>query len=281
MSDQETPKRPRSRKRPNTQTTQSGEKPMSKKKPPVELFDLFTPVQAKTDNQRTAMRAYHHGDNLLLTGESGTGKTFLGMALALEDISRKKHTKLTIVRSAVATRNQGYLPGNAKEKMEEYERPYHDMCLKLFNVAERMLKPYQQLLGNGTIELISTSYIRGTTLENTIILIDEFQNMNEHELYTVLTRVGENCRVIISGDIKQSDLLKESSGYPRVVAALNAMESFEHVDFTFDDVVRSPFAKEFMMCWTGAENVMGLLNEATPERVSTQLPRSSAKTHTG
>lgn len=281
MSDQEAPKRPRSRKRPNVQETQSGDKPMSKKKQPVDLFDLFVPVQAKTDNQRTAMRAYHHGSNLLLTGESGTGKTFLGMALALEDISRKKHTKLTIVRSAVSTRNIGYLPGNAKEKMEEYERPYHDICLKLFNVAERMVRPYQQLVGNGTVELISTSYIRGTTLENTIILIDEFQNMNEHELYTILTRVGNNCRVIISGDIKQSDLLKEQTGYPRVVAALNAMESFEHVDFTFEDVIRSAFAKQFMMCWTGAENVMGLLNEATAERVSTSVSRSSTRTHTG
>lgn len=274
-------KSPRPRKRSNTKTTQSRGAQMSKKKTPVDLMDLFVPVQARTENQKKAIIAYHHNRNLLMTGESGTGKTFIGLALALEDIKRGKHTRVTIVRSAVPTRGMGHLPGDVKDKMEEYERPYHDICMKLFNVAERMIRPYQQLVNNGTIEMISTSYLRGTTIDNSIILIDEFQNMSEHELYTILTRVGENCRVIICGDIKQSDLFREASGFPRLVAALSAMDTFDQVDFTFDDVVRSSFAKQFMMCWTGAENVMELLNETESKNIPSFVTRVSTSAHTG
>lgn len=253
---------------------------MSKKKPQVDLFDLFLPAQARTENQRNAIRAYHHFKNLLLTGESGTGKTYLALSLALEDIKKGREQRILIIRSAVATRNVGYLPGNLKEKMEEFEKPYSDICTKLFNCTERTLSPWKQLSNNGHIELVSTSYVRGTTIENATVILDEFQNMSEHEIYTVLTRIGDNCRVIICGDIKQSDLVKESSGFSRLVAALGLMETFENVDFTFDDVVRSEFAKRFMISWAGSEKVE-LLNETTSQNIPPYTARSPARVDAG
>lgn len=254
---------------------------MSKvKAPPINVLDLIAPISAKTPNQKLAILAYNKGQNLLLTGFPGTGKTFIAMAMALQSVKRGEQSRIIVVRSAVATRNIGYLPGKLKEKMEEYERPYVDMCNNLFDVGTRTLSPYHVLIRDGILELMSTSYVRGITINHAVIILDEFQNMTEHELHSVLSRVGEGCRVIISGDITQTDLEANRSGFARLVNVLDAMQSFTQIDFDISDIVRSDFAKTFILCWSLTEPIRlerHPRHDFKTEDVSTQ-PTARART---
>jgi phosphate starvation-inducible PhoH-like protein len=200
-----------------------------------------------TENQKLAYEAFKEGDHLVLCGSAGTGKTFVGMYLALEKVLDKSYeqNKLVIVRSVVPTREMGYLPGSVEEKVDAYTAPYRSICTELFN--EKMA--YENLEQQDHIEFVSTSFIRGTTLDNCIVLVDEMQNLTFHELDSIITRVGKNSRIIFSGDYYQSDL-KSGSDKKGILDFMNIMEvmnNFTTVEYGWADIVRSDFVRDYIM----------------------------------
>jgi phosphate starvation-inducible protein PhoH and related proteins len=207
----------------------------------VSLLDII-PL---TQNQRKTFNAFHMNKNLFLHGVAGTGKTFISIYLSLKEIFRGYYDKIVIYRSVVPSRDMGFLPGSAKEKARVYEMPYHGICARLFNRPDA----YDYLKSKGMIEFESTSFVRGITLENCIVLIDEMQNLGSQEFNSIITRVGDNCRVIFCGDIRQNDLdrRKEKSGLSDFYKIIDHMPSFESVEFTVDDVVRSKLVKEYIL----------------------------------
>ena len=207
-----------------------------------------------TDNQSLTYKAFHDGDNLMLHGVAGAGKTFLAMYLSLEDILSEfnQYDKLIIVRSVVPTRDMGFLPGSQGEKSEVYEAPYSAICTELFDRGDA----YQYLKQKGVIKFATTSFIRGITISNAIIIIDEMQNMTAAELNSVITRIGKNCRVIFCGDIAQTDLLnpkKEKTGLGDFVKIIHEMKSFEFIEFDEEDIVRSGLVKDYIITRTKLE----------------------------
>jgi phosphate starvation-inducible protein PhoH len=203
-------------------------------------------VNPMTMNQKKAFESFKKNKNLMLHGTAGTGKTFVGLYLALKEVlQNEQQDKVIIVRSVVPSRDIGFLPGNHKEKIKVYESPYYLICTELFNRGDA----YDILKQKNQIEFISTSFIRGITIKNCIVVLDEIQNMNWGEISTVLTRIGENCRVVICGDTKQSDL-SEKDGKRDLLKLLNIcrnMNTFEFIQMTKNDIVRSGFVKEFII----------------------------------
>ena len=202
-------------------------------------------VKPLTKNQKKAFDAYNE-KNLLLHGWAGTGKTYLALYMALKSIlGEPPYKKIYIVRSAVPSRSIGYLPGSLEEKLEIFETPYVEIVNKL--VIE---KPdgYEYLKKYDLIEFVSTSYLRGVTLENCIILVDEIQNMAFSELDTVITRSGRNVKIILAGDYRQTDLVNGSRGdIHRFMSIINDMEEFECIEFHMDDIVRNDLVKSYLI----------------------------------
>lgn len=210
-------------------------------------IDHLLTYQPITENQKLAYDSFKEGDHLVLCGSAGTGKTFVGMYLALQDVLDKSYEqdKLVIVRSVVPTREMGYLPGSVEEKVDAYTAPYRSICTELFN--EKMA--YENLEQQGIVEFVSTSFIRGTTLDNCIVLVDEMQNLTFHELDSIITRVGKNSRIIFSGDYYQSDL-KSGSDKKGILDFMNIMEvmnNFTTVEYGWADIVRSDFVRDYIM----------------------------------
>lgn len=207
----------------------------------------MAPVIPLTENQRLSMEQYEANKNLFLHGFAGTGKTYLALALALQDImsGNKPQRKVVIVRSNVAVRAVGHLPGTAEEKVAIYEAPYQSICNELFGRGDA----YSVLKQKGIIEFTSTSFIRGITIRDAIIILDEVNNCNFHEIDSVITRPGKNCRVLVCGDMRQSDLTRdeERQGLQDFVRIVNVMPSFAHVEFEEDDIVRGGFVKEYII----------------------------------
>ena len=217
----------------------------------LDSMDTISPI---TDHQQEAWTAWKkHGHHLALTGTAGTGKTFLGIYLALEEVMNRStpYDTLRIVRSVVPTREIGYLPGSVEEKLEAYTGPYRAATHELFND----IKAYDKLVHNNYITFESTSFIRGVTYDNSIILVDEMQNLNFHELDSVITRVGEATKIIFCGDYHQSDFKqeKDKSGINQFLEILDNMKSFTHVQFGWEDIVRSDFVRDYIMTkeWMG------------------------------
>ena len=213
-----------------------------------EKFNLkLKQINPLTDNQRNAFAAYEDGKHLLLAGTAGTGKSFLGIYLALNDIiENETEQKLVIVRSVVPTRDVGFLPGSAKDKAAVYEAPYAAIFSELFSRGDA----YEYCAKKGVVTFMTSSFIRGITINNAIIVIDEMQNMTPSELHSIFTRVGKNCRVVFAGDIKQNDLTTrkyEQSGFKDFFRILNEMRSFTTIEFTSADVVRSGLVKEYIL----------------------------------
>lgn len=202
-----------------------------------------------TDNQIKAFRFYENNNDLILYGCAGTGKTFISMYLALKQIldGRSYFHKLIIIKTAQPTKQIGHLPGTEKQKLEAYENPYRVICSQLFGRDDA----YEILKQRGVVEFHGTSFLRGSTLDNSIILIDEVQNQSYQELRTVVTRPGDHSRVIICGDTKQDDLTseryKEESGFRKALQVFNLMPSIKSIAFTVDDIVRSGFVREFII----------------------------------
>jgi phosphate starvation-inducible protein PhoH len=204
-------------------------------------------VQPKTKNQDKVFMDFDDGYNLLLHGLAGTGKTFISLYLALADIIEGygDQRNVTLVRSVVPTRDMGYLPGNQKEKSKVYEAPYANICSELFGRGDA----YEVLKGRGMIDFITTSFVRGVTLSDTTVIVDECQNLSFHELDSIITRLGENSRIIFCGDFRQSDLTRdeERKGVLTFMKILSKMKGFESVEFEEEDIVRSKLVKEYII----------------------------------
>lgn len=204
-------------------------------------------IKPLTVNQNLVFKAYEQDKNLMLHGIAGTGKSFLGVTLALQELfsglSTKK--KLVIVRSIVPTRDIGFLPGTDKEKAEVYSAPYTAICDELFSAPGA----YKFLETKGLIEFISTSFIRGTTLNDSIVLVDEMQNCSFHELDSVITRMGKNSKIIFAGDFRQSDFTRdqERAGLKEFMRVIDNMRAFEFIEFEKEDIVRSALVKEYII----------------------------------
>ena len=211
---------------------------MSKKIDPIakKVIETFEGVYNQTLNFVNNPQSAING--LLVYGDAGTGKSFLSIYLSLQSIlsDSSRYKKLVIVRSVVPTRDMGFLPGNNKEKAKVYEAPYINIFSELFERGDA----YEYLKSKGLVDFISTSFIRGITLNDSIIVVDEIANMSLHELDSVITRVGKNCRIIFSGDFRQSDFTKdhEKNGLVDFMRILNKMKSFVYVDFTENDIVK-------------------------------------------
>ena len=198
-------------------------------------------IEPLTKNQ---VIAFESNKNLMLHGVAGTGKTFISCYLAFDDMVKNIYERLVIIRSAVPTRDIGFLPGNEKEKASVYEEPYKDICIELFQRGDA----YEILKTKGLVHFMTTSFIRGVTLRNATIMIDECQNMSFHELDSIITRIGQGCRVIFCGDFRQADL--EKNGLKDFVRILKAMDQFDFIDFDIKDIVRSEFVKHYITAKT-------------------------------
>jgi len=217
---------------------------------------VLNPITPITQNQQKTFDYYADGDHLFLHGCAGTGKTFCAIYLALRELFSEKNDrkKLVIIRTAQSSKDIGFLPGSEKQKLEVYESAYRAICSELFRRGDA----YDILKQKGIIEFHSTSFLRGTTIDDAIILVDEVQNQRYVELRTVLTRTGDNSRIILCGDTKQDDLtsdrFKESSGLSEMMKVFNVMDCMATVQFEIEDIVRSGFVKDFIK----AEYQLGL-----------------------
>jgi len=206
-------------------------------------------VRPLTDNQENAFHANGDGKNVLLYGVAGTGKTFLASYFALNDLLSGIAKRIIIVRSAVTTRDQGFLPGTLQEKMALYEAPYRELFAELCGGRRDV---YDLLKKRDYLEFMSTSFIRGVTFDDAIIIVDEVQNCTDHEINSVLTRVGKNTRVILCGDHRQDDLKmtgkkNQISGIENLIKVARFMDSFSLIEFGVKDIVRSGFVKEYII----------------------------------
>lgn len=202
-----------------------------------------------TDNQAKFFEAYKRGDYfVMLCGSAGTGKSFIACYKALEEVLDRSSSfyRVVIVRSAVQSRDLGFTPGSVEEKMSLYEQPYMQICHTLFGRRDA----YDALKECGRIEFISTSFIRGMSFDDAVIIVDECQNMTWEELTTIMTRVGHRSKIIFCGDYKQTDLYrntKDKSGLRKFHEVAKTMNSFTNIEFTTEDIVRSSLVKDFLI----------------------------------
>ena len=216
-------------------------------------LDHLKQIEPLTPNQEQVFKSYAEGKNLVLHGAAGTGKTFISLYLALQEVLAEDspYQKVYMVRSLVPTREIGFLPGDHEDKSNLYQIPYKNMVKYMFQMPDdnafEML--YDNLRAQETISFWSTSFIRGVTMDDCIIIVDEFSNLNFHELDSIVTRVGENCKIIFSGDYTQSDLVKnnEKNGVLDFMKIMQTMPSMDVVEFGIEDIVRSGFVKEYLI----------------------------------
>ena len=226
-------------------------KQMKRKKPISNTYLLD--IEPITENQKKLFESYSQDKHLVAYGTAGTGKTFISFYNALADIldETTPYEKIYLVRSLVSTREIGFLPGDHEDKADIYQIPYKNMVKYMFQMPSDA--DFEMLYGNlkaqDSIKFWSTSFIRGTTLDNAIIIVDEFQNLNFHELDSIITRVGENSRIIFCGDASQTDLVKtnDRNGIHDFLNILRKMPSFDIIEFGIDDIVRSGLVKEYII----------------------------------
>lgn len=204
-------------------------------------------VEAKNEHQKEALEAFARGNNVCMTGSAGTGKTFLALWMALDSVRRGEASHIVIIRSAVQTRDIGALPGTIEEKGEPFLLPYFDMVNKVFGRGDA----FHILQNKEVIEFTTTSFLRGITIDNAIVIIDEAQNDDAHELVSILTRLGYGSRFILCGDSLQSDLIardygRHTRGYVGILKVLHELKTVDQVVFDVDDIVRSGFVREFL-----------------------------------
>ncbi len=208
-------------------------------------FMQLPKINPLTSGQARTFSAFDEGKHLILHGVAGTGKTFVSLYLALRAVMSGEAPKpVVIIRSVVPTRDMGFLPGSQKEKSAVYEEPYAAICNELFNRGTA----YDTLKRDGMVQFATTSFLRGLTFRDNIVIVDECQNMTFHELDSVITRMGTGCKVIFCGDFRQSDLWRddERNGLHKFMSVISHMRSFARVEFTKDDIVRSALVKEYI-----------------------------------
>ena len=225
-------------------------KQMKRKKPLGAGY--LVDIEPLNDNQKQLFGSYKKGKHLVAYGVAGTGKTFISLYNAISDVlsDNTPYEQIYLVRSLVATREIGFLPGDHEDKADIYQIPYKNMVKYMFQMPSDA--DFEMLYGNlkaqDTIKFWSTSFLRGTTLDNSIIIVDEFQNLNFHELDSIITRVGENTRIVFCGDASQSDLVKtnDRNGIVDFMNVLRKMPSFDIIEFGISDIVRSGLVKEYL-----------------------------------
>jgi phosphate starvation-inducible PhoH-like protein len=213
----------------------------------IRIDDLIT-IDPITERQRDAFDAWRDGDNMALVGTAGTGKTFLALYLALEEVMEKSspYETVKIIRSVVPTRDVGYLPGTIEEKLNAYTGPYRAITSELFDGDSGA---YDKLVHNKYISFESTSYIRGVTFDNSIVIVDEMQNLNFHELDSVMTRIGHCSKIIFCGDYYQSDFRSENDkrGINTFLQIVEQLKHFSVISFNWEDIVRSGLVRDYIM----------------------------------
>ncbi len=216
--------------------------------------DFLRDIEPLTANQKTLFDSYSTGKNIVAYGCAGTGKTFITLYNAIKDVLDEKtpYEKVYVVRSLVATREIGFLPGDHEDKSWLYQLPYKAMVKYMFEMRTeadfQML--YANLKAQDTIDFWSTSFIRGTTFDNAIIIVDEFQNLNYHELDSIMTRVGQDSKIMFCGDATQTDLTRENekNGIVDFMRILRLMvNSVDIIEFGVEDIVRSGICKEYIL----------------------------------
>ena len=234
------------------QSSQGMSKKMMKRKKPINST-YFLDVNPITENQQLFFNEWAKDKNLFSYGAAGTGKTFIALYLALKDVMNEEspYEKVYIVRSLVSTREIGFLPGTHEDKSELYQIPYKNMVRHMFEMPDDtsfdML--YDNLKHQETISFWSTSFLRGTTLDDAIVIVDECQNLNFHELDSIITRVGQDSKIVFCGDVNQSDLQRtnERNGVLDFQRILQGMDEFSEIEFGVNDIVRSGLVKSYLI----------------------------------
>ena len=212
-------------------------------------LDHLKTFEALTENQENFFEMYRGGGYFIgLFGSPGVGKTFLALYRALEEVLSKDNPfkQIVVVRSMVQLREIGHLPGSLDEKQEIYELPYKEVCQTLFGRADA----WDRLKEQGYARFISTTAIRGISIDDSIIIVDECQNMNFAEINTVMSRVGHRSKIIFCGDYKQTDLIKsnrDQTAFHEFRKIATSMRAFQEVYFTPEDIVRSSLVKDWII----------------------------------
>ena len=224
----------------------------SKKNKEINHNNLVT-IKPITDNQKVVFDTWKKGKNQFLFGAAGTGKTFVSLYLAMQAVMDLKSNfeKVVLVRSLIPTREIGFLPGDEEDKAALYQVPYQNMVQFMFEQPNEQSfnNLYDRLKGQGSLYFLSTSFLRGLTFDNTVVIVDECQNLNFHELDTIITRIGQDSRIIFCGDFDQTDLQRtnEINGLFNFVKILEEMEEFNCTEFTIGDIVRSGFIRSYLI----------------------------------
>ncbi len=226
-------------------------KQMKRKKPVNNEY--LVDIEPITENQKRLFASYQEGKHIVAYGVAGTGKTFITLYNAIKDVLNEEtpYEKIYIVRSLVSTREIGFLPGDHEDKSSYYQIPYKHMVKYMFQMPSEA--DFEMLYGNlkaqETIKFWSTSFLRGTTLDNAIILVDEYQNLNFHELDSIITRVGQDSKIYFCGDASQTDLTKtnDRNGIVDFMKIVRSMPSFDVIEFGINDIVRSGLVKEYLI----------------------------------
>ena len=210
-------------------------------------FDELEKIEPITDNQKKAFDSWDKGYNLILTGSAGTGKTFIALYNAFKEMldNPELYRRIMIMRSMVPTRDAGHLPGTKEEKEDPYKVPYKNICDEIFGYKGA----YGKLTTANKLTFETTSYIRGATFDQTIIVVDEMQNLNFHELDSVITRVGNDCKIIFCGDYLQSDFKykDDKDGIIKFISIVEQMRFFRVINFGWEDIVRSDLVRDYIM----------------------------------
>lgn len=220
----------------------------NKRKAKVKLTsDHLREIEAETANQQKAFDAFDDDKNLVLAGSAGTGKTFIALHMAFDEVldANSFCDRVIIIRSIVPTRDIGYLPGNQDEKINIYQAPYKSLCAELFERKDA----FDVLIDNKSLEFETTSFIRGLTFDNAVVIVDEMQNMTGHELDTIITRLGQSCRIIFAGDYNQSDFTRkhDRKGLNDFLTILRNSKNFETIEFGWLDILRSGTVRDYIM----------------------------------
>ena len=216
-------------------------------------YNQLSTIKPVTDSQKIVFDSWKKGQNQFLFGCAGTGKTFISLYLALQEVLKNEtpYDKVIVVRSLIPTREIGFLPGDEEDKAALYQVPYSNMMQFMFEQpneqAFSML--YDRLKAQGSFYFLSTSFLRGLTFDNSIIIVDECQNLNFHELDTIITRVGQDSKIFFCGDFGQSDLtrMNERNGLMDFLQILQEMQEFNCTEFDIGDIVRSGFVRSYLI----------------------------------
>jgi len=215
--------------------------------------DQLVEMKGVTKNQLEVFKQYAEGKNLFLYGPAGTGKTFVILYNAIKEVLDPKtnYNCIYIVRSLMPTRSLAFMPGDEQDKSSLYQVPYDNMLRLMFKLSseEQFEIMYEELKKQGNVAFLSTSFLRGITLDNAIILVDECQNLNFHELDTIMTRVGQESKIMFSGDFDQTDLREddEKAGLGQFIKIINEMKEFYSCEFDIGDIVRSGLVRSYII----------------------------------